>query len=65
MGEEELPLAQSRQQTIEAFERNYLTNLLTRYKGKVNLCAQKAEVSTRQLSRLVAKYGLDTKTFRC
>jgi len=62
--ETDLSLAQSRQKALGTFERNYLTTLLTKYKGNVNLCAQKAGVSTRQLSRLAAKYGLVPKTFR-
>lgn len=60
----ELPLAESRQKVIQAFERVYLTNLLIKHKGKVNVSAQEAGVSTRQLSRLVAKYDLDVKAFK-
>ena len=60
----ELPLAESRQKIINAFEQAYLTTLLTKHKGKVNVSAQEAGISTRQLSRLVAKYDLDVKTFK-
>jgi len=62
--EAEHSLAESRHKIIQSFERAYLTNLLTKHKGKVNVSAQEAGISTRQLSRLVAKYDLDIKTFK-
>ncbi len=61
--QEALPLSAARQRAIEDFEHHYLTNLLARHKGKINLSARDAEISTRQLSRLAAKYGLDKKKY--
>ncbi len=58
------PIAQARQIAIEAFERSYLTALLGQTQGKINLSAQKAGITTRQLSRLLNKYGLNKKNFK-
>ena len=61
---EELSLAQARQIATEKFERSYLENLLKRSKGKMNLAAQKAQVTTRQLNRLMGRHGIRKNDFK-
>ncbi len=57
-------LAQARQFAVEAFEKSYLTALLGQTKGKINLAAQKADITTRQLNRLITRHGLNKKNFK-
>ncbi len=57
-------LAQARQTAVEAFEKSYLTSLLTQNRGKINLSAQTAGITTRQLNRLIKRYGLNKKHFK-
>jgi len=57
-------LAQARQIAVEAFEKSYLTALLGQTKGKINLAAQKADITTRQLNRLITRYGMNKKNFK-
>ena len=59
-----ISLAESRRRTVEVFEKQYLTALLTRHKGRVNSSAQDAGISTRQLNKLMLKYGLRKETFK-
>ena len=59
-----LPLAEARRLAIEDFERQYLKELFTRFKGKVNRAAEGAGVSTRQLNKLMAKYGIQKELFK-
>jgi DNA-binding NtrC family response regulator len=62
--QEELSLAQARQIATEEFERAYLKNLLKRCKGKINLSAKKAQITTRQLNRLMARHGIRKTDFK-
>ena len=57
-------LAKARQLAVETFEKAYLTALLGQTKGKINLAAQKADITTRQLNRLITRYGLNKKNFK-
>lgn len=57
-------LTQARQIAIEAFEKSYLTALLGETHGKINLSAKKAGITTRQLNRLLNRYGLNKKNFK-
>ena len=59
-----LPLADARRHVIEDFERQYLKELFTRSKGRVNRAAQDAGVSSRQLNKLMAKYGIQKEAFK-
>ncbi len=58
------PLSQARQMAVDAFERSYLTTILEQTQGKINLSARKAGITTRQLSRLLTKHGLNKKNFK-
>ncbi|BBO84917.1 Fis family transcriptional regulator [Desulfosarcina ovata subsp. sediminis] len=59
-----LPLSEARQIAIDEFERTYLENLLKKHKGRVNVSAKEAHITTRQLSRLAAKHGVDKKKYK-
>jgi two-component system response regulator HydG len=62
--EAHLPLAEARRHVIEDFERQYLKALFTRSKGRVNLAAQDADISSRQLNKLMLKYGIQKEAFK-
>ena len=59
-----MALAEARQMAVEDFERQYLKELFSRTKGKVNLAAQEAGISTRQLNKLMAKHGIRKEIFK-
>ncbi|MGD2246493.1 MAG: sigma-54 dependent transcriptional regulator [Candidatus Aminicenantes bacterium] len=59
-----LSLAEFRQKAVEEIETNYLKNLLTENKGRINTTAAAAGVSTRQLHKLMIKYGLRKEEFK-
>jgi len=57
-------LAEARGKGIQDIERKYLKELLTRTKGKIGTSAQIAGISTRQLHKLMTKYGIRKEDFR-
>jgi DNA-binding NtrC family response regulator len=59
-----LPLAEARRQAIDDFERQYLKKLFSRHKGRVNRAAEDAGVSTRQLNKLMVKYGIEKEIYK-
>jgi DNA-binding NtrC family response regulator len=59
-----LTLSEARRQAIDDFERQYLKELFTRNKGKVSRTAEDAGVSTRQLNKLMVKYGIHKEAFK-
>ncbi len=59
-----LSLAEARRSAHEDFERHYLKTLLARNKGKINISAKEAGISTRQLHKLMCKYGMRKETFK-
>jgi DNA-binding NtrC family response regulator len=61
---ENMTLAQARQKGIEEIERNYLKNILTTHKGKIGKSAQASGISTRQLNKLMNKFGLKKEQFK-
>lgn len=61
---EDLPLAKARQLAIDEFERLYLIKLLKKHKGRINSSAAEAEITPRQLSRLISRHGLDKKKYK-
>jgi len=60
----QLPLSEARRQAIDDFERQYLKELFSRNKGKVSRTAEEAGVSTRQLNKLMVKYGIQKEAFK-
>ena len=59
-----LPLAEARRHATDDFERQYLKTLFARSKGRVNLAAQYAGISSRQLNKLMIKYGILKEAFK-
>jgi DNA-binding NtrC family response regulator len=57
-------LAEVRKRGIEKIERGYLKNLLESNKGKINDSALAAGVSSRQLHKLMKRYGLRKEQFK-
>jgi DNA-binding NtrC family response regulator len=59
-----LTLAEARRHGIENIERHYLGKLLGLKKGKIKETAEAAGITTRQLNKLMNKYGLQKKDFK-
>jgi len=59
-----ISLAEARRSGIERIERCYLENLLRKNKGKINLTAALAKISSRQLHKLMKKYELRKEDFK-
>jgi DNA-binding NtrC family response regulator len=60
----DLTLNQARQRGVEEVERNYLKDVLARNKGKIAESAEAAGISTRQLNKLMNKYGIRKEEFK-
>jgi DNA-binding NtrC family response regulator len=59
-----MTLSEARQRGIEEIERNYLKDVLTRNRGRISHSAEEAGISTRQLNKLMNKYGLKKEKFK-
>jgi transcriptional regulator with PAS, ATPase and Fis domain len=59
-----LPLAEARRHVVEDFERQYFKALFTRSKGRVNRAAEDAGISSRQLNKLMLKYGIHKDAYK-
>lgn len=57
-------LSEVREKAIADIERNYLKNLLADHKGRINDSAATAGISTRQLHKLMTKYGIRKEDFK-
>jgi DNA-binding NtrC family response regulator len=53
-----------KQATIEIFERNYLSGLMSEYRGNISQAARASGKERRDLGKLLKKYQLDPKSFR-
>ena len=60
----DVSLSEARRKAVLGFERQYLKELMLRNKGKINQSAQEAGISTRQLHKLMLKYGLRKEDFK-
>jgi transcriptional regulator with PAS, ATPase and Fis domain len=60
----DVSLAEARRKAVLGFERQYLKELMSRNKGKINQSAQEAGISTRQLHKLMLKYSLRKEDFK-
>ncbi len=59
-----LTLKELRQAGIEKMERLYLREILIEERGGINNTARRAGITTRQLSKLMNKYGLHKEDFK-
>ena len=53
-----------KQATIEVFEKNYLTCLMSEHRGNVSQAARASGKERRDLGKLLRKYQLDPKSYR-
>lgn len=58
------PIAAARKLVVEEFERQYLKQLVETNRGKINPSAKQAGISTRQLHKLMCKYGIKKEEFK-
>ncbi len=56
-------LADTRKNALEVLERNYLSEVLSETRGKINKSAEIAGVTPRQLHKLLNKYQISRKDF--
>ncbi|UCG11475.1 MAG: sigma-54-dependent Fis family transcriptional regulator [Deltaproteobacteria bacterium] len=57
-------LAEVRRRTLEEIEKRYLKELLASKKGKIRESAEVAGITTRQLHKLLTKYGIKKEDFK-
>ncbi len=57
-------LAEVRRKGVEQLERCYLAELLSLNKGRIKDASQAADISSRQLHKLMKKYGLTKEQFK-
>jgi len=56
--------SQAKTRAIEQFERSYLINILTTYKGNITRAAKSAGKERRSFQRLLYKHGLNRRAFQ-
>ena len=59
-----MPIAEVRKKAVDNIERQYLTELLSYYKGRMKISAEKAGITSRQLLKLITKYGIEKKDYK-
>ena len=59
-----MPLANARKLVLEDFERRYVRDLVARNRGKINRSAAEAGITTRQLHKLMSKYGIRKEAYK-
>ncbi len=59
----ELPFKDAKEATIESFEKKYILNLLSRFKGNISRAAEGSDIDRRSLHRLLAKHHIDASEF--
>ncbi len=59
-----LNLNKARKSVLEAFEKDYLRDLLTKSHGELKEAAEISGVSTRQLHKFIAKHHINRKEFK-
>ena len=57
-------LAEVRSAAVAATERRYLDRLLASHHGRIDASAAEAGISTRQLSKLLARHGIDKADYK-
>lgn len=62
--DDNLTISIGRKQAINAFEKRYLSALLSKHGGRINKAAKEADISPRQFHKLMSKYKLKKNNFR-
>jgi len=57
-------LQEARKKAVDEFERQYIKKLLAKNRGRINKSADDAGISTRQLHKLMARYGIHKEEFK-
>ncbi len=57
-GLKDMPFKDAKEQIIEAFERDYLVELIERYGGNVSRAARAADMDRKSITRLLKKHGI-------
>ncbi len=60
----DLTLAQAKQKAIDQTERKYLLYLLKKHKGNVTKIAQEANMTRRNIHRMLNRHSLDPNSWR-
>jgi transcriptional regulator with PAS, ATPase and Fis domain len=60
-----MTLSEMRHNAVERAEKRYLRDLLAAHRGMIKDTAKAAGISTRQLHKLMKKYGIKKETFKC
>ena len=59
-----LPLAEVRRKSLDYLERQYLKEVLTKHHGRINRASETAGITTRQLHKLLSKYGIRKEEYK-
>jgi DNA-binding NtrC family response regulator len=59
-----IPLADARRVALEKFERRYIKELLASNRGKIKNSASEAGITTRQLHKLMSRYGIRKEEYK-
>jgi DNA-binding NtrC family response regulator len=59
-----MALAEVRRRRIEEVERAYLAEILAQCKGQIGVSAKAAGIGTRQMSKLLTKYGIKKEDYK-
>ena len=60
----DLPLDQVRRHAVDEVEQAYLRQVLERYQGRIDRSAAHAGITTRQLNKLMTRYGLKKEDYK-
>ena len=59
-----LPLAEVRRKSLDYLERQYLKEVMTKHQGRINRASETAGITTRQLHKLLSKYGIRKEDYK-
>ncbi len=59
-----LPLAEVRRKSLDHVERQYLKEVMTKHQGRINRASETAGITTRQLHKLLSKYGIRKEEYK-
>ena len=59
-----LPLAEVRRKSVDYLERQYLKEVMTKHQGRINRASETAGITTRQLHKLLSKYGIRKEEYK-
>ena len=54
-----MPFKDAKEKLIEAFERQYLLDLIERHSGNISKAARAADMDRKSIARLMRKHGIN------